>query len=119
MRIVVNPGSGPVEGATEEHAQANIRHFLTDCDDGERADRWRAVRYADGDLEGEGRYSFLLWRNNRCHLVAMPGLPLDQVRYIGEGDQRIGDFPRLYVDGSSWIWKFALGRFGDDEELEL
>jgi hypothetical protein len=114
MRIVVNPGSGPVEGATEEHAWINIQHFIADCGDGWRAELRQGLNMVDG-----GRYSFLVWRGNRCHLVDMPGLPLDQVRYAGSEGQRAGDYPRLYVDGGSWLWKFALRRFGADEELEL
>jgi len=37
----------------------------------------------------------------------MPGLPLDLVRYTGENGQNIWNFPRLYLDDSSWVWKFA------------
>lgn len=112
MRVVVNPGSGPVEGATEEHAQTNIRHFVADCGDG-----WRAVRCAQDDHDG--RYSFVVYRHNRCHQVDMPGLPLEQVRYTGSEGQSAWDYPRLYVDGGSWLWKFALTMFEDDQELEL
>ncbi len=111
MKIVVNPGSGPVEGATEEYAQANIQHFIADCGDG-----WRATRCVQDDCNG--RYSFVLWRGNRCHQVDMPGLPLDRVRYMSGPFQRIGDFPRLYVDGGSWIWKFALSIIQHHEESE-
>lgn len=116
MQIVVNPGSGPVAGATEEHAQTNIVHFIADCGDG-----WRATR-RQPEHDCDGRYSFVVWRGNRCHQVDMPGLPLDQVRYMGGEGQHIRDYARLYVDGGSWIWEFALLRFGDDvpkEELEL
>jgi len=38
----------------------------------------------------------------------MPGLPLDRVRYIGAPEQNAWRFPRLFVDGNSWLWEFAL-----------
>lgn len=37
----------------------------------------------------------------------MPGLPLDKVRYVKGEKRSILEFPRLYVDGSSWIWYIA------------
>jgi hypothetical protein len=40
--------------------------------------------------------------------VLMPGLLLSQVRYTGDGYQNIWDYPRLYVDGDSWVWKYAI-----------
>ncbi len=47
----------------------------------------------------------------------MPGFPLDRVRYI-EGEKRsILDFPRLYVDGSSWIWYIGIVKKGNVKEM--
>jgi hypothetical protein len=48
------------------------------------------------------------------------------VRYLGIPGQNIWDFPRLFVDGSSWVWKFAIAvtverftrRNEDDENVE-
>lgn len=39
--------------------------------------------------------------------VDMPSLSLEKIRYMGEKTQNIWDFPRLYVNGSSWVWKYA------------
>ena len=50
--------------------------------------------------------------------IQMPGLPVDRVRFLDEDGQNIWDFPRLYVDDSSWVWKYALSVCepdGDDE----
>lgn len=118
--VIINPGSGPVTGASEAHAIANMQVW---CDD----HPWDDVRFerrAEHD-EGDGRYHFVVWREsvprggrgihitNSEHEVEMPGLPLEQVRYVqGEG-QNIWHFPRLYVDGSSWVWCLSLL---DDEE---
>ncbi|MET7776293.1 hypothetical protein ABZU94_10550 [Streptomyces mirabilis] len=107
MTIFINPGSGPVREATEEHAAINITVFGDDLRraglDVRSADRIPANDY------GDGRYAFeLAMADGRTIEIQMPGLPVERVRYVGEDDQNIWDFPRLYVDGSSWVWKFAL-----------
>jgi len=101
-RIVINPGSGPVADATEAHAVKNMRHFVTDC----YHNNIKCVRLPERDKDG--RFGFLLWTDTRCHTIDMPGLPLEQVRYMDSPGQNIWYFPRLYVDDSSWVWKFAI-----------
>lgn len=109
MNIIINPGSGPVDDATEANAHAAIRQFTSDL----RARGIAVVDMRQPDLDGEGRYGFALTSealpNGTAIEVEMPGLPVDRVRYMDEDGQNIWDFPRLYVDGSSWVWKFALG----------
>ena len=115
---VINPGTGPVEGACVTEATTNMRHFLVDCE----AKNLNFVRVPEHDKD-DGRYSFLVYRGTRCHLVQMPGLPLEKVRYMG--DEPIGrTFPRMYIDGSSWWWRFALEQelkekdFAEPHELD-
>lgn len=115
MVIVINPGSGPVGGAAEEHAVINIGAFADDL-------RARGLgvdtftRRAQDDY-GEGRYAFeLVMADGRTIEIQMPGLPAERVRYVDSERQNIWDFPRLYVDGSSWVWKFALGVCEPDDE---
>lgn len=98
--VMINPGSGPVGGEISwDNAYENITAYIADCEI-----PMRVVRSEHED--DEGRYLFVL-RNDEYDYqidVGMPGLPLEKVRYV-EGDKRnILDFPRLYVDGSSWIW---------------
>lgn len=98
--IMMNPGIGPVGGEISwDNAYENITAYIADCEI-----PMRVVRSEHED--DEGRYLFVL-RNDEYDYqieVEMPGLPLDRVRYV-EGDKRnIFDFPRLYVDGISWIW---------------
>jgi hypothetical protein len=106
VSLFINPGSGPVLGASEEHAAANITVFADDLR--------RAGLGVDGctrtpDADGEGRYAFTLtMTDGRSIEIQMPGLPVDRVRYLGTDGQNIWHFPRLYVGGSSWVWKFAL-----------
>lgn len=104
MQGIINPGSGPVADATEAEAIKNIAHFILDSK--LEGVEWMRIPKEDHG----GRFTFLLYRlhpDYRCHVVDMPGLSLDRTRYIGE-PQNIWDFPRLYVDGSSWVWHYAL-----------
>jgi hypothetical protein len=110
MTVFVNPGSGPVRGANVEEAAVNMRHFVIDLGEG-----WDFVRMRDTADYGEGRFAFLVWKGNHCAEIQMPGIPLDCVRYVGAEGQNIWDYPRLYVDGSSWVWEFAVNAAKPDE----
>lgn len=107
MSIVINPGTGPVDGATLEQARANMDAFCADL----RAENIIAttITLLQDDHDGDGRFAYRLGTGDARQLdVLMPGIPLDEVRYMGADGQDIWDFPRLYVDGSSWVWMFAL-----------
>lgn len=67
------------------------------------------------ESEPDGRYPFRVTVNGRSHLVEMPALPLDAVRFLGGAGQNIWDFPRLFVDGSSWVWKYALHELQEEQ----
>lgn len=116
VTVHVNPGSGPVKNSTEENAWANIRAFVDDL--GARGVAVvNILRRSDRD-DRDGRYEFDLFLRDpqpreesepRSKItVAMPGLPLERVRYLGLASQDIWQFPRLYIDGSSWVWEFAV-----------
>lgn len=102
--IIINPGTGPVKDSTEENAIDNIGHFILD----NKIENVKWIRIPQYDY-GEGRYAFLVWKDNTCHEIQMPGLSLEKVRYLGNEGQNIWDFPRLYVDGSSYVWEYAIG----------
>lgn len=117
--IAVNPGAGPVGGATKKNAEACVRQFITDlelagvtyeyvkpCLGITSVGKWPDISYEDG--EPDGRFEFLLRRGDLSCTVDMPGLPVDEVRYLGQ-PQNIWNFPRLYVDGGSWVWKYGVG----------
>lgn len=107
MTITLNPGSGPVPGADEPTARANMQALATDLL--EHKVYLTSVNRADELDDGQGRYGYRCGTGDgRTLEIRMPGIPVDQVRYTGADGQDIWDFPRLYVDGSSWIWKFAL-----------
>jgi hypothetical protein len=130
--FLINPGTEPIyrtlsKQVLVKHAESNMRVFVKDVrkQHGTRLGIERANRKWDGD----GRYAFWILRLGRCPtcgrqytdrgrvhprrvLVLMPGLVLDQVRYMGK-PQNIWHFPRLYVDGNSWVWCFAINAAGD------
>lgn len=102
--VFINPGSGPVNGAKLENAHENIKYLIIDI--GLDPDDIVTTHYPEYDEDG--RFYFELeYKGCRCDIM-MPGLPLNQVRYMGENDQNIWDFPRLYVEGSSWVWMYAI-----------
>ena len=105
--IFINPGTGDVEGATEANARANMKQFIKDCDS---SLHWSFRRDSKKDY-GDGRYCFNVsceeYPNKKIE-IQMPGWELDRVRYMGDEGQNVFNFPRLYVDGSSWLWEFAI-----------
>lgn len=109
--IHVNPGTGNVRGANCFNAYDNMRQLIADC-----PARKLSYRRASKLDYGDGRYAFWVrdTENGKRIEVQMPGWKLDRVRYIGAEDQNPFDFPRLYVDGSSWLWKFAVNILNGD-----
>lgn len=101
--VIINPGSGPVANSSEDLAAENMKQFSIDC----KAEGLSFKRVPEKDY-GEGRFAFEITNGIRTYEIQMPGIHLDQVRYTGAADQNIWNFPRLYVDGSSWVWKFAV-----------
>ncbi|MEU5707913.1 hypothetical protein [Streptomyces flaveolus] len=99
MTPILNPGSGPVSDATEEQAATNMAAFVDELRTSYGVNVVSFVRAATSDY-GNGRWAFeLLTDDERRIEVQMPGAPLKQVRE---------EWTRLYVNGSSWYWDFAL-----------
>lgn len=118
MGFVINPGSGPVEGANAAQAARAMQQFVHDLSErGITVGSY--VRNEDADYDADdhdGRFAFdLAFADGRTAQVQMPGLPVDQVRWLGP-DQDIWQFPRLYVDDSSWVWFFALNACHPDRD---
>lgn len=113
-RIIINPGTGPVTDASEALAQEAANQMRVDLAsiNPRHADE---LRIASGvtierksSLDEGGRYGFSFALNERSVDVEIPGIAIDRVRYLGDDGQNIWHFPRLYVDGSSWVWMYAL-----------
>ncbi len=112
-KLIINPGTSEIDNATEQNAVENIEQYVKDCEIGGLT----FVRVPENDY-GDGRFAFKVCKGKVCHEIQMPGLPLDKVRYVGSEGQNIWDFPRLYVDDSSWIWLFAIRHESDFKEVD-
>jgi hypothetical protein len=106
MSFIINPGSGPVADASHEAARQNMDAFVRDVLD----NRDETVTIEDTGREDDGRFTFVLRLGDRSSEIDMPGIALEDVRYLGRPDQNIWDFPRLYEDGSSWVWLYAVSQ---------
>lgn len=104
--LIINPGAGNVtEDLGLEQAYKNILQFIED------SEVPLEVSDYNSKPEENGRYNFILKLSLPVDIsinVEMPSLPIEKVRFMGEQGQSIFDFPRLYVDGSSWVWKYAI-----------
>lgn len=107
MKIAPNHGSGRLKLGSEKNAIKNIEQFVIDCDVGDVS--WQSTPEKDS---GDGRHTFVLWKDGNHVIVEMPGWELESVRYISDS-QNVWDYPRLYIDGDSWVWKFAVSRARD------
>lgn len=100
--VFLNPGTGPVRDATEQHAMRNIERFIMDI--GIALVDWQR----ESQMDSDGRFGFTLFYDLHHVEIEMPGCELSGVRYIEAEGQNVWRFPRLYVDGSSWIWSIAV-----------
>lgn len=99
--ILLNPGTADIPNTSLLYARANMHVLLADI--GLSNVR---MRYRSRDTDG-GRYGFRLFFQSRTCDIQMPGLPIERVRWM-DHTQNIFDFPRLYINGSSWIWKIGI-----------
>ena len=99
-RIFINPGSGTIAFGSKEQSEINIKQFILDT-----KLPYKFKFESEGD---DGRHSYKIWDENSEHTIAMPALPLEQVRYTDAPNQKIFHFPRLFIDFSSFVWKYAV-----------
>lgn len=109
MQVIINPGSGPVSEGSRSQSKANIKAFIQDLGHPD-------VKFRFHSIARDGRHTYYLYHENQKVEIQMPPLPLEKVRYMQEDGQNIWHFPRLYVDGSSWVWCFALNVCFDNDE---
>lgn len=114
MRVILNPGTGPVADASEANAIACARQLAFDISDPAiRGDRGPVVLNASFERapqhdDGEGRYAFVFRLGERSATIDIPGRPVERVRYIDQDSQNIWDYPRLYINGSSFVWYYVV-----------
>jgi hypothetical protein len=113
--MLINPGTGPIPDGTMAHAVNNLASFVYEVCDGHPVRGVRATPRVDPADDQDGRFSFSVELDLSAEGqptvaldVLMPGLPLEHVNFGTRPDDSVFDFPRLYLNGSSWLWKFAV-----------
>lgn len=106
---MINPGAGPVQNATFELAEANMRAFLAEvAEQAGREGETRGYEPQVGEADREtgsdldGRYGWILPINGIRVWIRMPGAPLVEVRAMG------ADAPVLFVDDEPLWWLSAV-----------
>jgi hypothetical protein len=117
VAAIINPGTEPVRRSSVDEAVANMPQLLADCGVPD-------LRFERTKGDHDGRYCFTVTdpAGNEAD-VDMPGVPLADARYCNLAGENIWDFPRLYVNGSSWVWYYAVSQLrvtfmGEDEDWE-
>lgn len=104
MSLIINPGAGAVPEATEENARTALDMFVGDLrEQGHVVTASPVYRALD-----DGRWEFSIVVDGTAHVIDMPGCAPELTR---RGEPWVS--PRLYVDGSSWLWGFALSVLED------
>ena len=100
--IIINPGTEPLPEATEENAGKAIDLFVADLN--ERGVHVVKVWRKPGNDRGGGWFAYrILTDTDRGYNIGMPGID-PEATHAGVPFTS----PRLYVDGSSWLWGYAL-----------
>ena len=108
MRVIINPGTGIVARATKKQADKNMSEFVREVG-------LKNVKTGVGTENRDGRWNYVLSLGLRRCDVDMPGVILPEDYMSG---------PRLYVEGCSWWWPYAVSIARgvlsgvDDEEVE-
>jgi hypothetical protein len=103
VTFIVGVGTGPVRGGTLLNGSANMQQLVKDLG----VDRV-AFRPRKSPACGDGRFDFIVERAGVKVEVSMPGLPLASVRVIDPEKENVLEFPRLYVEGNSYYWCWAV-----------
>jgi hypothetical protein len=106
--IIINPGTFNTPKGDRSQSEHNIKEFIKQL--GVDAE------YKFIEDCSNGRHSYKIWNDNHSHIVDMPAIPLKDIIYKSGEKRSIFEFPRLYVDGSSWLWEFALRVCFDDRD---
>lgn len=110
IEVIQNPGTEKSFGSIEL-AENNIKKFIEDTG--------IYFEFEDTGKRLEGRFVFKLIHKNISYEIGMVGENIESVRYIDGYTQNIWNYPRLYVDGNSYVWIYALKKVTGEPEKEL
>ena len=106
--VVINPGTGHIQGAQERWAHSNLRALLR-----EAAPEARMTRRSEGEEDGSGgRWLFEVTQGNKSVLVHSPGCPRSHCVFPPTAPDVLLPY-RFYVDGNSWMWPYAVSQIRD------
>lgn len=103
-----NATNETITDATKELALAAVNQMITDLNVTKVN-----ITPIDARNMGNGWFAFLLWKDCYCTLIQVPGIELDQVRFLDlpqTKQDRV--YARIYVDGSPLYWVSALSKVG-------
>lgn len=100
MMFIINPGTGDIHGSNWCRARAAALLLAKEAGPGIQV---RSLRTGD-----RGWFDFEFSRGKRKVEVSVPGVGPERLR-----DPNPWNNVRLYVDGSSWLWKFAVSQVRD------
>lgn len=103
MRIIINPGTGKQESHSEDNATKAAQIFLEDLNIKDMH-----FERTDTEVDDRGWYEFLFTKGDFNCKVDFPGIDPE---ITAKGEPWVS--PRIYVDGSSWLWGYGLGIFTD------
>ena len=106
--LIINPGTEAAAGATAENSRQAFHFFVSDL-----RSIGATVEYDTDepyDLR-DGYWEFTVQVNGRERTLDIPG---DEPETTRKGEPWVSK--RLYVDGSSWLWGFALSIISNDDD---
>lgn len=108
MKAILNPGSAPVKNASYEDAERNLFQLIQ-----EAGLIRNTLTIKSSCEEDNGRFLFVINNADVTCSVKMPGIPLEQVRFVNDPGQNIWNYPRLYINSSSWVWCYAVSQVAE------
>lgn len=100
--IVINPGTEPITGASRKNALKAAEYFMEDL--GYKGFSFKLIEEHGNE---QGWFDFKFKKNDFSLTVSFPGSDPEITR-LGKP----WESPRIYVEGSSWLWGYGLDIFG-------
>lgn len=105
--IIINPGTEPVEDATLENAERAMSAFVRELNEATGLTLTYERHGVGGNEDHGGRFAFTLYDEWDPTIAAIridmpgcdPAITMSSTPWVS---------PRMYVDGDSWLWTFAV-----------